>query len=231
MNSKYYLSQKSFVDNKFCVVRKFINPDIAVLLYNYAKVTAQAVSFKIDHCKEKYDDAWDGNFHCPQALGVYSKYGDSIMDALGIQTLLDAQVYTGHKLYYTYSYWRLYENGSILKSHRDRMSCDISATICLGWDNSNLSQNYNWSFFVESNGQEIEIKLNPGDAVFYRGCDLLHWRNKCECLNHAQVFLHYNSQSSINEYDATTGDGYLYDGRVCLGLPKKYQTKDYPESI
>jgi hypothetical protein len=41
------------------------------------------------------------------------------------------------------------------------------------------------------NGNEVNINLNPGDAVLYLGCQADHWRNKFEGSEHVQLFLHY----------------------------------------
>ena len=106
------------------------------------------------------------------------------------------------------------KKGDVLKKHTDRKSCDISATVYLGSDTSNLDYPYSWAFFIEHDKQDLEINLNPGDMVLYRGCDLPHWRNECECLNQGQVFLHYNKDGE---------DASLYDGRVLPGVPKRYQ--------
>jgi hypothetical protein len=43
---------------------------------------------------------------------------------------------TGKKLFPTYAYARWYAPGDELKIHRDRDSCEISATITLGFEGS-----------------------------------------------------------------------------------------------
>ena len=55
------------------------------------------------------------------------------------------------------------------------------------------------------------IQLKPGDAIFYRGCKLEHWREPYQGNNHAQVFLHYNDNNGKFKR--------LYDMRPELGLP------------
>ena len=42
------------------------------------------------------------------------------------------------KLIETYSYARIYKNGDILKRHKDRQSCAVSATLSLGGDRCGL---------------------------------------------------------------------------------------------
>ena len=48
---------------------------------------------------------------------------------------------TGMKLAPSYTYYRMYLNGAILKRHKDRPSCEISATVCLDWDDSSGLRN------------------------------------------------------------------------------------------
>jgi len=116
---------------------------------------------------------------------------------------------TGLKLNPTYSYARIYKNGDILERHKDRYSCEVSTTMHLGGDE--------WSIFLEPSGEEgkdgKEIKLQAGDMLMYKGCDLEHWREPFEGENCGQVFLHYN--------DATkeTAEDNKFDGRPFLGLP------------
>ena len=73
---------------------------------------------------------------------------------------------------------------------------------------------YQWPIFVKSNDtqEEIPIKLNPGDALIYRGCDIEHWREAIHGVACAQVFYHY---TDVN------GDKFNpWDGRPHGGLPR-----------
>lgn len=214
MKSKEYLSIKSFKESKFSVVKNIITPDMAKFLYEYVKLKATTVSFKKEVEPEYWDRDWDGHFTCEQCPNTFSHYGDPVMDTLGIKLLSEVSRYTGEDVCYTYSYYRFYQKGDVLKKHTDRKSCDISATVYLGSDTSNLDYPYSWPFFVKHEKEDLEIHLNPGDIVLYRGCDLPHWRNECECLNHGQVFLHYNKNGE---------DASVHDGRVLLGVPKRFQ--------
>jgi hypothetical protein len=91
----------------------------------------------------------------------------------------------GEEVLPTYTYARVYKNGSILERHRDRPACEISITL-------NLSKNVEWPiYFQRPDGSEASAELNPGDAVLYLGCQADHWRNKFEGNEHIQLFLHY----------------------------------------
>jgi hypothetical protein len=147
------------------------------------------------------------------------------MDSLLELSTDTIQQYIGLNLEPNYSYWRLYQQGCDLKRHRDRDSCEISATLCLGYDISNIDPdkytNYSWPIFVEQNEKNngddgLPISMDPGDILIYRGCDIDHWRESFLGLNHAQVFLHYNDTNGLYNIK--------YDGRPILGIPKKFQS-------
>jgi len=204
-----------FKENNYFVYKDFLNKDLCLLFYNYCLVKASSIDFKYFHLKEKYDKFWDGDFEDPQALGAYCQYGDPLMDTLLVLSQNKVEEVIDKKLFSNYSYWRLYQKGHDLKPHIDRDSCEISTTLCLGYNTENI-KNYNWPIFLETEKKQIiQINLNPGDMLIYNGVKLRHWREEFLGLNHAQVFLHYND---------TQGEFKIeYDNRPQLGIPRKYQ--------
>jgi hypothetical protein len=85
----------------------------------------------------------------------------------------------------TYAYARLYSNGDVLEKHTDREACEVSITIQLG-----RSHHYAWPIYMGGH----RFDLAEGDAVIYPGCDVEHWRDRCdgpEGYYSGQVFLHY----------------------------------------
>jgi hypothetical protein len=85
----------------------------------------------------------------------------------------------------TYSYARVYKNGSVLESHTDRDACEISLTVHLCGDTS-------WPIVIETpTKEERSVILNPGDAMLYLGCISNHWRDMYFGEEYVQVFLHY----------------------------------------
>lgn len=125
---------------------------------------------------------------CPKSLAIYN---NKYMEELHEIALPRMEQATGLKLYKTYSYCRLYFPNEELKKHTDRPSCEISATVCIGYDGKN------WPILIEDySGNEVSVKLEPGDALIYHGCDMIHWRNPNKySKNHVQVFLHYVDQN------------------------------------
>ena len=85
----------------------------------------------------------------------------------------------------TYTYARVYKNGSVLKKHSDRDACEISLTLHLGGDKP-------WLIWIKNpEGEDRSVELKSGDAMMYRGTISECWRDEYEGEEYAQVFLHY----------------------------------------
>lgn len=217
-------AQQYFKQNNYVSVKNFISQDLANFLYTYAITKVKQIDFKKTHATDSYDKEWDGSFGDIQIPNSFYYYGDPVMESLLIGIADKVSQYTGKNLVPTYTYWRLYQHGDVLKRHRDRESCEYSATLCLGSNVSNVDPNehpnYSWPIFVESNQIDgldgVPIAQNPGDILIYKGTDVDHWRDEFKGLNHAQVFLHFNDSSGPYNLQ--------YDGRPIIGIPKHFQT-------
>jgi hypothetical protein len=215
-----------FNKNHWVKIESFIDKNMANFLYNYVILeTARLNYIEETQGKGNYDIDFWGEFDDFQALGDFSKYGDLTFDTLLNQSLNKMELIVGKKLIPTYSYHRLYTTDTELVRHKDRRSCEISTTLCLGYDNSNVDNkkypDWNWPMFVgpgtgEEGTEGIPIHMKPGDMLVYRGCEIEHWREPFWGINHAQVFLHYNEKDG--KYNN------LYDGRPLLGLGTKYKS-------
>jgi hypothetical protein len=118
----------------------------------------------------------------------------------------------------TYAYARLYSNGDVLEKHTDRPACEVSITIQLG-----RSHHYAWPIYM--GGQRFD--LGEGDGVIYPGCDIEHWRDKCdgpEGYYAGQVFLHFvrkNGPYAVEAGDSTVRDTYSYNKKRTLLMESK----------
>jgi len=214
--------QNYFRDNSYVVIRNFIDSNLAALLYRYTITQTIRADFMYTHAREDYRPNWDGEFGDGQIDYSYNHYGDAMFDTLLEASLPMMNEYTGMELVPTYSYYRFYQQGDILERHKDRESCEISTTLCLGYNASNVDQkefpDYNWPMWVQAkNGDELPVAMAPGDMIIYRGHDIDHWREPYKGMNHSQVFLHYN--------DANGPFNIKYDGRPVLGIPKNFQVR------
>ena len=204
----------SFKENKYSVIKNAISKELADFCYQYFLNKRKVARYLFD---EKYISGFTeyfGVWNDQQIPETYSHYGDIVMDTLLEKVKPVMEKESGVKLTETYSYARIYKNGDELKRHKDRYSCEISTTMNLGGDD--------WSIFLEPSGEEskdgIEVKLEAGDMLMYRGCDLEHWREPFQGKDCGQVFLHYNDASGKD------AEKNKYDGRSFLGLPSYFKT-------
>lgn len=160
---------KNLLDNNYLIIPNFISP------------------YKCNKLKEEFKQFSEinnlsGDEQSPNSQCFYNYL--SFLELLCEKTPEISNI-LGETVLPTYSYSRIYKNGSTLKPHVDRESCEISLTLHLGGDNS-------WPIYIKSpNDDDICIILNPGDAIMYLGCDAIHWREKYEGDEYVQVFLHY----------------------------------------
>jgi len=142
---------------------------------------------------------------CPSSESIH---GAAMFDKLLLELLPYFEKILGKRLYPTYSYARLYKNGEKLKIHTDRESCEISATLTLGFDGEA------WPIYMGDENKEnaSKIEMNVGDAVLYRGMEKHHWRKKFKGNWQAQVFLHYVDADGPHKE-------WKFDKRPNLDLP------------
>ena len=212
---------KFFEEHRWVKIDKFVPREMCNLLYHHIEWAAKRLAWKEENNIPISNDN-DGTFGDSQAPGDYSRYGEPIFDTLLNLSLEQMQTLTGKDLVPTYSYHRLYTVGTELKRHKDRPSCEISTTVCLGYDNSNVDASkypdWDWPMFVkEKDGKEVPVHMKPGDMIIYRGCEIEHWREPLWGNNHAQVFLHYNEKDG--EYNIP------YDGRPLLGMSSEFRSE------
>jgi hypothetical protein len=110
-----------------------------------------------------------GDEQIPNALTVIDH--ELFLETLHEQIWPKLERLLGEELLPTYTYSRLYSNGDVLKKHQDRDACEISITVQLG-----RSHHYAWPIYAG----EHRYDLAEGDGVIYKGCDVVHWRDKCD---------------------------------------------------
>ena len=199
----------NFKKNKFLIIKKTLSKELANFCSTYFIIKRKVADtfFQTKYISDKNTD-W-GTFTDTQVPNTYSHYADIVMETLLLKVKPIMEEKTKLNLIETYSYARIYKKGDILHRHKDRFSCEISTTLNLGGDN--------WPIYLKTNNKEIEVNLNPGDMLIYRGCELEHWRNKFNGDNCVQVFLHYNDRTSENS------ELNKFDRRPHLGLPSSFK--------
>ena len=205
----------SFKKNKYTVIRKAIDKDLALFLYNYFLMKKQVYNTCMQHRYISPYETFLGYYEGKdeQIPNTYSHYSDIAMETLMLKCQPQMEKITGLKLYPAYTYARIYKKGDELKRHKDRFSCEISTTMNLGGDP--------WPIYLEPSGKEgmkgIKVDLKPGDMLVYSGCELEHWRNKFKGKECVQVFLHYNNKKTPGSKEN------MFDKRPHLGLPSWFK--------
>lgn len=150
------------------------------------------------------------SFYDPQCPRSHALPTLPAFDSLLLELLPKFEKLSGKKLLPTYSYARFYLPGEELKNHIDRAACEISATVTLGFD-GDVWPIYMGDDMAKTN--PIEIHMQIGDAVLYRGIEKHHWREVyTEGKWQAQVFLHYVDADGPHK-------DWVYDRRGGLNLP------------
>lgn len=203
-----------FEENRYILVKDFLRGAMLNVAHRYAIMKAQTGQVTLEDS---------------QVPGTPSLYGDTLMETLMELALPQVEKMTGKNLFPTYAYFRVYKQGDVLQPHIDRPSCEISFTICLGYDISNLDdKNYRWPIYVDNSkdfrkfsdesgrpaakGEGTPASLDPGDCVIYRGCEVKHWRNEFKGNHQAQAFIHYVDRDGPYAK-------YKFDTRPMLGMP------------
>jgi hypothetical protein len=181
-------------------VQKYVHLPDFLDKENCAQLTAELK--KLVAQKQTTQDA-----QCPKSEAIH---GAQVFDSLLVQLLPHFEQASGKRLLPTYSYARLYAPGDELKNHTDRESCEISATITLGFEGDV------WPIYMGDSIEKdnaSEIKMGVGDAVLYRGMGKHHWREVyTEGKWQAQVFLHYVDADGPHQE-------WKFDKRPGLNLP------------
>lgn len=189
-------TQQYFKENGYVILENFLPNPLLSFFYEYSILLSQRLAYKtsVKSGIESYSDIWDGNFddtHGDFGSNAINFYGDPLTETLLIKSLHDMEKHTGLELVPTYSFLRLYQYGDSMKKHDDRDSCEISATLCLGYVSEKP-----WSIWLTNKkGEDIEVPQKPGDILIYKGCELPHWRNTFEGKHHSQTFIHYNQKN------------------------------------
>jgi hypothetical protein len=145
--------------------------------------------------------------------GALSAPGDVFMDGLLMDLLPLAQQVSRVKLYPTFSYFRVYHRDDILERHKDRPACEISLTLCFGYQAERP-----WPILIEGPDGIASIELAPGDGLFYRGIECAHWREALDGEHTAQVFLNYVDQNGPYAE-------WKYDKRPALAFKRPRSSK------
>ena len=193
MSVSWPVGQEAFAQDGYLLLPALLNPAVTDFLWSYAqtKLACRLLGFG----------------HGPSAH-VPSAYGDPAFDGLLEYLRPRFEEASGLQLSSTFSFFRLYKRGDKLERHRDRPACEVAVTLNIGQQPSDP-----WPLYVQGNVNCYRAQLSPGDALLYRGIDLLHWREPFQGNWLLQAFLFYVDRSGPYA-------DQRFDGRITLMRPK-----------
>jgi hypothetical protein len=135
----------------------------------------------------------------------YSNLGFESLQEEILRPLVEKRI--KDKVFSSYSYARIYYKGAEMQKHVDRLSCEISLSVCIDSDGTK------WPLtLTDRSGRRLDVDQKPGDVLLYAGTELPHWREKYFGQEQVQAFFHFVRQKG--KYRT-----YKYDLRPMLGLP------------
>jgi hypothetical protein len=169
------VSPARFSEKGYVLLKNLVSGPALAFLYEYAMKSAQ---FGEQHRED------------PLSPGTPNFFADSITESLLEALLPYLEIETGIKLYPTYAVLRVYKHGDTLRHHQDRPACEISVSLSIG-----NKPDEAWPIWLERDGAERSIALEPGDGLVYKGYETTHWRDRFPGESAAQVLLHYVDQN------------------------------------
>jgi len=225
---------RDFHENRFVVLRNFIPKDIINMTLDTWKTIEANPDYKDAFFHREIETTnnspksslgkSEGCYKFPPAVALHRWLRDNLRDVIDIE------------LVETYSYTRTYDRGAYLKSHTDRPSCEISATICLDYKSDD---NTPWKIWVQNDRNYIDdavhdqpslfeisqkpvigkrkgcvaVSLEIGDVLLYQGPNVIHWRDYLLGDYSYHIFMHFinreGKMGQINEWSSNpTGEDY-----------------------
>lgn len=211
---------EEFKKHSYVLAKNLIPQDLCRIATKYALIQ-ETVSF---HEEGEY----------AQVPNSHAMYGDTLMETLLFFLHGHMEKLTGLELFPTYSYYRVYRPGMVLDRHKDRPACEISTTVCLGYQYNNVDDNYNWGMFIDEESKNtpkdegiyfvsagnpgVMVQQTPGDLLVYKGYDVEHWREPFSAgpgSYQVQAFFHYIDKNGPyypeHCFDTRPGLGYSDD--------------------
>jgi hypothetical protein len=208
---KKWYYRKQFQKHGYANVKNLLSKDVCKLLADSMQIVK-----KRDHGMDGKDINDPNAYNDTQVPFSFPVYSSDFNDAVLLSVLPIVEHITNKRLYPCYTYSRIMTEGAEMKAHRDRPSCEFSATICI--DIKEGSTDY--PIYMENKkGKPNKIIQSPGDAIIYNGTELMHWRSKYEGKEQTQLFIHYVDADGLYS-------DHVFDKRPGLGFPADTRIRD-----
>ncbi len=131
----------------------------------------------------------------------FVRHNDPLLRYVHRQSGELARQITGQAVVPSYSFLSAYMEGARLRRHTDRPQCVWNGSLLIEQSPKEGIES-SWPIFFEIRRTIREIRLDFGDAVFYSGTDIPHWRNQNR-KGHRQTLglLHYVPLNFVGSLD------------------------------
>lgn len=143
----------NFERDQYLHIKNVISPEMCKILTQYALLERNTnLTLEGEH---------------DQVPGSHAVYKDNCMESLLFHLKPMMEHYTKKRLFPTYSYYRIYKSGDILKTHLDRPACQYSTTITLGYNYINKpNDGYKWRFYTINDNKKNILTLTLEMLLF-----------------------------------------------------------------
>lgn len=158
-------ARASLERNRFAVLRDLVPPLNIAVLRAYFRGLEENGYLDLDRnqvVKKRFD-----------------RHNDVLLQYLHKQTGRLVRQVSGETILPSYSYLSAYLPGAELKRHLDRPQCAWNASLLID-QNPEVPLAESWPIFLEVGKAVHEVRLDFGDAVFYSGTEIPHWREPIE---------------------------------------------------
>lgn len=108
---------------------------------------------------------------------------------------------TGEVVVPSYSYVSAYLPGAELKRHVDRPQCVWNGSLLID-QNPEVEMDQSWPIHLQTERKKTAVRLALGDALFYSGTELPHWRGKLRGGRRETLgLLHYVPYDFVGDLD------------------------------
>ena len=190
--------QEHFIKYGYAVVRNIISEELAKFIADEFTMVKD-VYYHIHNVP--LEDTT--RFSDPVVKHSFSYYAPLCFEILYPRIMPRCEEILNKKMIPSFSYARILYEGAKMEKHVDRNSHSMACTITFEID----KEPYDF-WLTDLEGNDVALKLYPGDMCLFNGAKLVHWRNTYTGKKCIQATLGF-ADEEINRYD----------GRKLLGAP------------
>lgn len=206
-------TKQIFEETGAVFLQNFLTKDACAYMCTGFETILEASKYeeKLQLRLEKKGDGVIVDSNDPNVYDSVALYGTEIAEVLSAILTPVYSKMVGKNLAPTYTYMRRYSKHQFLPNHTDRHACQYSMSIDLSWL---ADQPWDFNIVAQDRETHIELPMMPGDAVIYKGMEVLHGREELTTRDQSyHVFLHWVDR------DDKAFQRYIFDNRKYITLP------------